>query len=755
MADITFNELMSSDDVARIQAYTEHLDIPEDAYNKGCYYQNNHWYKDFYVYVNSQTITVKTLMAIETDPQGGYTLKARSIIAQNESSDIMQRIANGFSMAIDEESIEPVIDAFKNELRRGLQENDENALEVLSNLVDPTGNTLTSGYFINTPNSQLDFKWEELIDFGNYKSVDSSIINYLYDFFLKEFGDIGNIYKYNKITRQNGTGFITEWNNDVIPEVLAGSVKDGTITYGGYNSDSVYNIINDILSLNDTDIADVKALPIIRIGTRFTSPSRATISVSGIGLDSNKIEVSNNGALIYATVTYVKCIRFSLVDNTITKSVVYETPDGYTASETFKNTIRNESIDRYGITSGTLAQELYTDVIDSIGWTGNIAPYRLLDNDYPTRDKTPQAKYPEWIKPDTTPVGDSEPEPDPEPIRIGKPDPKKRVHPVQTKEPDPIPEDEPSPTETTENDPPHTKGILGSMYDLGSTDTKLNELAEFLYNPLNAERIAQFWKNDPTQSIVSLHYLYLKPESTGMPIIALGNVATNINAPEITNRYKTFDCGERAVERKFNNVMDYSTKISIYLPFSGIHPLNTEEVMNSKIHVKGSVDVITGDILYQLTVNRKQADGKYMTDNKCLYTFTGNCKVDIPYSSASFNKGGVGGILGNVLTGNLKGAFIGTVGTATSGFSDVTASGNLSGNSGAMGFKYPYLIIEYPKVVDVAERGKLFGHAANKTVRVSQVKGYAEFDRVHVDTISCSDQEKSMIENALKSGVII
>lgn len=751
MADITLFDIQNSTDYNRIQLYKEHLTVPEDAYSKGCYYERGNWYKDFYIYANSQTITVKVLMAIEVDPSGGYTLSTRALMMQSPNSETVQRIAQGFSMAIDENNIDPVVDSFKNYVRDKLNTGDTETVDLLEHMTDSTGNVITSDYFIDKPNSLLDTHFEEYIDFANIKAFDSSIINYLYDFFLHEFGDIGNYYKYGKVDRDNGAYILENWDNEQVKYALSGSVKDGSISIASLNSDDVFTLMTNIL--NTEDVAAIKTKPIMRIGYRFITPSVFYIKVSGFDILNNQLNVENDGALMYATVTNAESVTFKYESGTITK--YSDATRTNNVSCTFTNTIRSIPLDASGRDGGTDGKEIYENVIDSIGFTGNIAPYTVLQNDYPIPSQTPKERYPSWVGDDTTPVGDPTPDPCPNPIRIGRPDPKKRIRPYNTKEPTPPPDDEKSNVETSEDDPPSTKGVLGSMYDLGTDDLLLNQLAAFLYDPLNAERIAQFWKNDPTQSIVSLHYLYVDPDTSGNPSIALGNVNTNINAPEIVSRYKTFDCGERAVERKFNTAMDYNTKISLYLPFSGIHPLNTEEVMNSKIKVKGSVDVITGDILYQITVNRKQPDGTYMTDNKCLYTFTGNCKVDIPYSSSSFNKGGVGGILGNVLTGNLKGAFTGVIGTATGGFSDVTASGNLSGNSGAMGYKYPYLIIEYPKVLDIAERGKLFGHAANKTVRLSQVSGYAEFDRVHIDTVSCTDTERNMIENALKTGVII
>lgn len=753
MADVTFFDLTSSPDCRRIYEYKEHIDVPEDAYAKGCYYENGNWYKDFYIYANSQTISVKTLLAITINPDGGYNITVRSLLAQAPSSDAVQRIAKGFSISIDEGKIDPIVDALKNQLRIDLENGTGGVEELLDKFTDKNGNSITKDTVINTPNSLLDFNVVEFIDITNTKLWDSSLINYFYDFFLKEFGDIGNRYAYQKIKRDSGVYYLVDWDNSVIPSVMGGNIKDGNITLSGYNSDRAYNLFNNILTMEDEDVKSIIKCPVVRTATRFVAPETGTIKISGFTIENNNIEVNND--LMYATVLSAKSINFIVSGDSITKDVVVNRTTG-SHTETFKNTIRSEFLDRYGETDTTLAVDNYSNVIDSIGWSGNLKPYTILAPDYPVVNIPPSDRYPDWIdhKPQP-PVGDNTPNPDPDPIRIGTPVPYKRVFPIPTPTPGPPPEDESSNVETTENDPPSTKGVLGSMYDLGTDDLLLNQLAAFLYDPLNSERIAQFWKNDPTQSIVSLHYLYVDPTTSGNPSIALGNVNTNINAPEITNRYKTFDCGTRAVERKFNNSMDYSIKVSLYLPFSGIHPLNTEEVMNSKIGVKGTVDVVTGDILYQLTVNRKKLDGTYMTDNKCLYTFTGNCKVDIPYSSATINKGGLGGIVGNVLTGNLKGAFTGAVGTAANGFSDVSSSGNLGGNTGAMGYKYPYLIIEYPKVIDVSQRGKLFGHASNKTVRVSQVSGYAEFERVHVDTLSCTEEDRTAIENILKTGVIL
>jgi hypothetical protein len=85
----------------------------------------------------------------------------------------------------------------------------------------------------------------------------------------------------------------------------------------------------------------------------------------------------------------------------------------------------------------------------------------------------------------------------------------------------------------------------------------------------------------------------------------------------------------------------------------------------------------------------------------------------------------------------------------------VQHSGGFSGNSGAMGGKTPYLIIERPQTKVAQLFPSLSGYPTNKSGKLSDFEGQVVVSDVHVENMSATDTELSMIEDLLKEGVLI
>ena len=86
---------------------------------------------------------------------------------------------------------------------------------------------------------------------------------------------------------------------------------------------------------------------------------------------------------------------------------------------------------------------------------------------------------------------------------------------------------------------------------------------------------------------------------------------------------------------------------------------------------------------------------------------------------------------------------------------NVQHSGSISGSSGAMGIKKPYLIIRRPQT-QIADGFEVFnGVSNNKTVTLSSCTGYTRVKYLHLENILATDVELTEIEDLLKSGVLI
>lgn len=266
--------------------------------------------------------------------------------------------------------------------------------------------------------------------------------------------------------------------------------------------------------------------------------------------------------------------------------------------------------------------------------------------------------------------------------------------------------------------------------------------------------------SSPLDCIISLHALPVAPTVGSDRDIWFGNFNTELDAPIVASQYVTIDAGYIDLIKFFGSAMDFSpyTKVSIFLPFSGIHDLATEDVQGSRIHVKYNIDVLTGDCVINVKCGQS-----------VLYKFVGNMKMQIPITSRDDNalgntiKGSVGMIAGAILggaVGNAPGAIAGATLSAAASVAahkvTVSRSGELTGNTGILDEFVPYLIIHRPQQSLAVNYNKFKGYPSNLTLTLGSCQGYTEVEHIHLTGITgATDTELEMIESQLKAGVII
>lgn len=349
------------------------------------------------------------------------------------------------------------------------------------------------------------------------------------------------------------------------------------------------------------------------------------------------------------------------------------------------------------------------------------------------------------ILPITDPVIDTLPEPDPNP----DPDP----------EP-PVPED---PIGTTPTITPPTSGAGTGLVKLyNPTLTNLASFSQWLWSANIFDNFSKLFQ-DPMEAIIGLNLIYATPTTQGIDNIIVGNLDSGVSSPIIVEQYINIDCGTVHVRKYFKNALDYiNTRIQIYLPFIGIKDLDAADCMNRDMNVSVTVDVLTGTCLYNIRI-----------DNRLLYTFEGNCAVQLPLTSANYSSviaSGIAAIGGVVATGVAAGATGGAVLplVAASGIRSASSfvgnmshsverSGSITSNAGAMGVKKPYLIIVRNRTYDPAYYNRFYGYPANTTVLLGDkyVKGYTKVKDIHLEITSATQQELNEIETLLKGGVIL
>ena len=301
--------------------------------------------------------------------------------------------------------------------------------------------------------------------------------------------------------------------------------------------------------------------------------------------------------------------------------------------------------------------------------------------------------------------------------------------------------------------PSGSASALWSVYH--PTQAQVNAFGAWLWSNDFVDQLLKVFQN-PMDAIISLHKVFISPVDAGSTTIHAGYLDSEVPSNYVTQQYVYKDCGYVNCYEVFGNVFDYvGTSISLYLPFIGIVPLNVDEVMRSTIHVTYGCDLFTGAILVQVEISR---DG----NDVVMYQYGGDGGVQYPVSgsrSGGFLTGLVAtiGAAASIATGGatlpaFAAAFGGSVMSAQK---QVQHSGGFSGNSGAMGGKIPYLIIERPQTKVAELFPSLSGYPTNKSGKLSEFEGQVVVSDVHVEGMTATDTELSMIEDLLKEGVLL
>ena len=337
--------------------------------------------------------------------------------------------------------------------------------------------------------------------------------------------------------------------------------------------------------------------------------------------------------------------------------------------------------------------------------------------------------------------------------------------------PDPVPDDEPLPYYPTdppvepggETDEPPEPGTMEGVEASGMVS---------VYNPTKAEIISfsgWLWSSNfldnflkifqnPMDGIIGLHILYATPSTASTSEnIRVGYLDSGVSSKVVDKQFVEIDCGYVTIPEYYGTAIDYEPYVQIhcYLPFVGIVSLKPNDVIGKKLYIIYGVDVITGTCLAMLTAKDK-------TSEILLYTYSGNCATQVPISGGNYAQiiSGLAsmavGIGAGVATGNPIAVAGGVVAGVMSSHLDVTHSGSIGANAGAMGPRKPYVVITRKSAYDAGNYNHFYGYPANKTIILGSCRGYTRVKSIHIDSIGiATDNEKLEIETLLKQGVII
>lgn len=351
------------------------------------------------------------------------------------------------------------------------------------------------------------------------------------------------------------------------------------------------------------------------------------------------------------------------------------------------------------------------------------------------------------------------------------------------------------------------------------TLAQVQDLARYLWTDETViqtiwNHIKQYFE-DPMQAIIGFNLVPCAVPNGGTKNFALMYIDTGVSMTVAANQFVDVDCGTCEISEYFGSALDYSpyTKISCFLPFIGTVQLNTDEVMKTTLQVKYRIDICSGSCVAKILVNENVL---YQYSGHCAIPIPFSASDFSAYVSSAISvaKLAIGAAAGgamsalmadvpnptqqthrvvttsksdterNPTTGrqittgtmrkevvtdeitektNTQASFSGlspanianTVGQIMGSKPYVEHSGSFSGNTGYLGVRRPYLIIQRPNMCMPAQYQQLNGFPSMITEDLSSLKGFTRVQQVQLTGMSATNPEQAEILEMLKSGVII
>lgn len=296
--------------------------------------------------------------------------------------------------------------------------------------------------------------------------------------------------------------------------------------------------------------------------------------------------------------------------------------------------------------------------------------------------------------------------------------------------------------------------------------SQLQSLGDYLWSDLFSLDTFKKLFSDPMQAILGLSLVPVSPNTADSNVV-IGNINTGISMPKVLRQFVTVDCGSITLPEYWGGYLDYSpyTKVEIYLPYIGVRPLDTDEVMGRTLRVVYNVDVLSGACVCFV-----------QCDNTIRYHYVGQCGASIPITANDWTRVvngavsiatalgvGVATLGAGAAAGGATAASMAGTGALVGGIASqvlaskprVEHSGSLAGMGGILGVQFPYIIIQRPRQAVPSGQNAFTGYPAFIKRTLGTVSGYTQVTGVHLTGLSCTDEEKNEIQAYLEAGVIL
>lgn len=310
---------------------------------------------------------------------------------------------------------------------------------------------------------------------------------------------------------------------------------------------------------------------------------------------------------------------------------------------------------------------------------------------------------------------------------------------------------------------------LGGLHLYKINASAFASLMSFMNSTEPGAAIAK-WFINPIQAISACYILPYPIKGTSDTTVTLLGLPTTI-AANACPPWTEWDLGSVYIKTRFGDCfLDYAptTRVSLYLPFCGVKPLNTDDVIGHNVGIVYHFDNLSGTCVVYVTI-----------DTNVRYTFSGSCAVGVPISqnnwgqtyiaaataAAGFASGIVSGASGALAAGGNMNTVIGnalTQGIKQSGGLSafnakptISRSGSITGSAAALGYNKPFLIIERPVKTKMGDPTPLIGNTTSRVMPLGSLSGFTSIEQCHLHGITATAAELDEIERLLYEGVIL
>lgn len=301
----------------------------------------------------------------------------------------------------------------------------------------------------------------------------------------------------------------------------------------------------------------------------------------------------------------------------------------------------------------------------------------------------------------------------------------------------------------------------GTVNMYRATQLSLRDFSQYLWQGDFVDNVKKLFQ-DPMEAVISVQIVPYQPQQAESETdVYLSWLNTGVKMYPLTNQYLEIKCGTLQVSEFWGSYLDYppSTEISIFLPYIGLKSLSVQDVMARTIELRYHIDCLTGTCLAML-----KCSGNGL--NSVMYQWAGNCNMQIPIAARDFSSI-YSGALNLVATAGIAAATGGTgmaAGALVAGASaknilnldtHVRQGGSIGGSSSYFGVQKPYLVITRPIDSTPTDFNEQTGRPSNLTGNVGDFSGFLQASYCHIENLIATEEEKSMIDSFLKSGIFL